>query len=177
MHPKGIFDWIKIKWIFWEFSVTFGLRSFHRGEGRWSKVSYARYYVLILNYFRGRLAVMLSIPMEFTHEGVVLVRSCKYVHWIYLKCRWWKPCKISYKFVDYDIQEYSSQWEVQICRYKDKPDYFKLPISPRQRLSQPLSQTKFGDSQSHTCSKWMYRAFSLYVCSVYAVLVIQVLEK
>ena len=30
MQLKGIFDWIKIKWIFGGFSVTFGLWNFHR---------------------------------------------------------------------------------------------------------------------------------------------------
>ena len=64
-NPKNFFDWIKIKWILGGFSVTFGLRNFRRGEGRWSKVFYAHHYVLILNYFRGRSAAPLSIPVEF----------------------------------------------------------------------------------------------------------------
>ena len=29
MYPKGIFDWIKIKWILGGFVVTLGLRNFH----------------------------------------------------------------------------------------------------------------------------------------------------
>ena len=56
------------------FFVTFGLRNFHRGgEMKYSSISYVHYYVLILNYFRGRLAVLLSIPVEFTHGGFVLI--------------------------------------------------------------------------------------------------------
>ena len=35
--PKGIFDWIKIKWIFGSFVVILGLRNFHMGgEVRWT---------------------------------------------------------------------------------------------------------------------------------------------
>ena len=35
---------------------------------------YACYYVLFLDYFRGRVEVLLSIPVEFTYGGFVLVK-------------------------------------------------------------------------------------------------------
>ena len=63
----------KLNWSLGGFRLLLDLEIFI-GEGRWSNVLCARYTILILNYFKGRLAVLLFIPLEFTHGGFVLVK-------------------------------------------------------------------------------------------------------
>ena len=79
---KGIFDWIKIKLIFGSFVVTLGLRNFHMGgEVKWTFLLrfYMRYYVLVLDYFRGWLAVPLLPYLSLFLLLLLLLSLCPVV--------------------------------------------------------------------------------------------------
>ena len=71
MPPKGIFDWIKIKWMFLGFAVTFGLTNFHRaGEVKWAFLknhSITFYDILFCLDF---ICVLLCINFKLFYEEI-----------------------------------------------------------------------------------------------------------
>ena len=70
MHPKGIFDWIKIKWILVFFSITFGLWNFHRGgEVKWA------FFQKSLDNFLWKFGNSILMPLTLCTQKEFLIES------------------------------------------------------------------------------------------------------